>query len=29
MTFGPVEPTPHPEAVAQTIAWFRWREAGR
>jgi nucleoside-diphosphate-sugar epimerase len=22
-TFGPVTPTPHPEAVARTVAWFR------
>jgi hypothetical protein len=29
MTFGPIEPTPHPEAVAQTIAWYRGREPGR
>ena len=24
--FGPFEPTPHPEAVARTVAWFRKRE---
>ena len=24
-TFGPFEPTPHPEAVARTVAWFRGR----
>lgn len=23
--FGPFEPTPHPEAVARTVAWFRGR----
>ena len=23
--FGPFEPTPHPEAVARTVAWFRAR----
>ena len=26
--FGPFEPTPHPQAVATTVAWFRER-AGR
>ena len=26
--FGPLEPTPHPQAVATTVAWFRER-AGR
>jgi nucleoside-diphosphate-sugar epimerase len=26
--FGPFEPTPHPEAVARTVAWFRRHEAG-
>lgn len=26
--FGPLEPTPHPQAVAATVAWFRER-AGR
>jgi hypothetical protein len=24
-TFGPFEPTPHGEAVARTVAWFRER----
>jgi hypothetical protein len=23
--FGPVEPAPHEEAVARTVAWFRER----
>jgi NAD(P)-dependent dehydrogenase (short-subunit alcohol dehydrogenase family) len=26
--FGPLEPTPHPQAVATTVAWFQQR-AGR
>ena len=26
--FGPFEPTPHPEAVARTVAWFRRQESG-
>jgi nucleoside-diphosphate-sugar epimerase len=26
--FGPLEPTPHPQAVASTVAWF-WERAGR
>jgi nucleoside-diphosphate-sugar epimerase len=26
--FGPFEPTPHPQAVATTVAWF-WERAGR
>ena len=25
--FGPLEPTPHPQAVATTVAWFRERAA--
>jgi len=25
--FGPVEPTPHPEAVRRTVDWFRRRNA--
>lgn len=24
-TFGPFEPTPHEEAIARTVAWFRGR----
>ena len=26
--FGPLKPTPHPQAVATTVAWF-WERAGR
>ena len=25
--FGPFEPTPHPQAVERTVAWFRQRDA--
>jgi NAD(P)-dependent dehydrogenase (short-subunit alcohol dehydrogenase family) len=25
--FGPLEPTPHPEAVKRTVDWFRGRQA--
>jgi nucleoside-diphosphate-sugar epimerase len=28
-TFGPFRPTPHPEAVARTVAWFRRHYASR
>jgi hypothetical protein len=27
--FGPFEPTPHPEAVRRTVAWFRRHYAGQ
>jgi len=26
--FGPFATTPHPEAIAATVAWFRDRQAG-